>query len=86
MVSRICGVFPQAAGAIDGSHIPIIRPGQCASDYNRKGNVMYIFINTTYAYVRIGDTGYYSIIMQVLVDHNNGTIYGHVYWMAREGT
>ena len=29
--------FPQAAGAIDGSHIPIIRPDESASDYcNRK--------------------------------------------------
>ena len=42
--------FPQAAGAIDGSHIPIIRPEESASDYyNRKG--------------------YYSIIVQALVDH-----------------
>ena len=42
-------VFPQAAGAIDGSHIPIIRPDESASDYyNRKG--------------------YYSIIMQAVVD------------------
>ena len=42
--------FPQTAGAIDGSHIPIIRPEESASDYyNRKG--------------------YYSIIMQAMVDH-----------------
>ena len=42
--------FPQAAGAIDGSHIPIIRPDESASDYyNRKG--------------------YYSIIVQAVVDH-----------------
>ena len=41
--------FPQVAGAIDGSHIPIIRPEESASDYyNRKG--------------------YYSIVMQGLVD------------------
>ena len=40
--------FPQAAGAIDGSHIPIVRPQESASDYNWKG--------------------YYSIIMQGLVD------------------
>lgn len=44
-----CWGFPQAAGAIDGSHIPIIRPDKSASDYyNRKG--------------------YYSIIMQAMVD------------------
>ena len=44
-----CWGFPQAAGAIDGSHIPIIRPDESASDYyNRKG--------------------YYSIIMQAMVD------------------
>ena len=43
-----CG-FPQAAGAIDGSHIPILRPDESASNYyNHKG--------------------YYSIIMQTMVD------------------
>ena len=41
--------FPQAIGAIDGTHIPIIRPEQSPADYyNRKG--------------------YYSIIMQGVVD------------------
>ena len=41
--------FPQAAGAIDGTHIPIVRPQESASDYyNRKG--------------------FYSIIMQAMVD------------------
>ena len=41
--------FPQAAGAIDGTHIPILRPDVSASDYyNRKG--------------------YYSVIMQAVVD------------------
>ena len=41
--------FPQVAGAIDGSHIPILRPDKSAADYfNRKG--------------------YYSIIMQAMVD------------------
>lgn len=33
-----CWGFPQAAGAIDGTHIPIIRPDRSSSDYyNRKG-------------------------------------------------
>lgn len=42
--------FPQAVGAIDGSHIPIIRPEESGSDYyNRKG--------------------YYSVLVQGLVDH-----------------
>ena len=42
--------FPQAAGAIDGSHIPIKKPLESASDYyNRKG--------------------FYSVIIQALVDH-----------------
>ena len=41
--------FPQAAGAIDGTHIPILRPDESTSDYyNRKG--------------------YYSVIMQAMVD------------------
>ena len=32
-----CWGFPQTAGATDGSHIPIIQPQDCASDYyNRK--------------------------------------------------
>lgn len=41
--------FPQFGGAIDGSHIPILRPGEYHTDYfNRKG--------------------WYSIILQALVD------------------
>ena len=41
--------FPQTIGAIDGTHIPILRPVESAADYyNRKG--------------------YYSVLMQALVD------------------
>ena len=41
--------LPQTVGAVDGSHIPILKPVECASDYyNRKG--------------------YYSIILQAVVD------------------
>ena len=48
-----CWGFPQVAGAIDGTHIPIIRPTETAyDDYNRKG--------------------YYSIIMQAVVDFGGG--------------
>ena len=39
-----CWGFPQAAGAVDGSHIPIIKPCESASDYyNRKGVYSIIF-------------------------------------------
>ena len=44
-----CWDFPQAAGAIDDSHIPKIRPDESASDY-------------------YNPKGYYSIIMQAMVD------------------
>uniref|UniRef100_A0A3Q2Z7P5 Uncharacterized protein n=1 Tax=Hippocampus comes TaxID=109280 RepID=A0A3Q2Z7P5_HIPCM len=41
--------FPQVLGGIDGTHIPIIRPHDCHTDYyNRKG--------------------FYSVIMQAVVD------------------
>ena len=37
LFEKKCG-FPQCAGAIDGSHIPIIAPTECHTDYfNRKG-------------------------------------------------
>ena len=42
--------FPQCAGAVDGTHIPIIAPDEYNADYhNRKG--------------------WYSILMQAVVDH-----------------
>ena len=56
--------FPQAAGAIDGSHIPIIRPDDSASDYyNRKG--------------------YYSVIMQAMVDHRGLFMDVYIGWPGK---
>ena len=38
--------LPQAAGAIDGSHIPILHPDESASDYyNRKGYYSVIVVS-----------------------------------------
>ena len=56
--------FPQAAGAIDGTHIPIIRPDESASDYyNRKG--------------------YYSIIMQAMVDYRGLFMDVYIGWPGK---
>ena len=56
--------FPQAAGAIDGSHIPIIRPDESASDYyNRKG--------------------YYSVIMQAMVDFRGLFMAVYIGWPGK---
>ena len=56
--------FPQAAGAIDGSHIPIIRHDESASDYyNRKG--------------------YYSVIMQAMVDHRGLFMDVYIGWPGK---
>ena len=44
-----CLGFPQAAGAIDGTHITILRPDECATDYyNCKGqysNIMQAMVD-----------------------------------------
>ena len=56
--------FPQVAGAIDGSHIPIVRPCESASDYfNRKG--------------------YYSIIIQGVVDYRGKFIDAYIGWPGK---
>ena len=59
-----CWEFPQAAGAIDGTHIPVIRPTESASDYyNRKG--------------------YYSIIMQAVVDFRGWFMDAYIGWPGK---
>lgn len=56
--------FPQAVGAIDGTHIPIIRPLHSAADYyNRKG--------------------YYSILMQAMVDYRGIFMDIHIGWPGK---
>lgn len=56
--------FPQVAAAIDGSHIPIIKPLNCASDYyNRKG--------------------YYSVIVQGLVDDSGQFLNAYIGWPGK---
>ena len=56
--------FPQAAGAIDGTHIAITRPDESASDYfNRKG--------------------YYSIIMQAMVDFRGLFLDVYIGWPGK---
>ena len=56
--------FPQAVGAIDGSHIPIIKPAESASDYyNRKG--------------------YYSVLIQGLVDHRGIFLDVNIGWPGK---
>ena len=48
--------FPQSVGAIDGSHAPIIRPQESASDYfNRKGFYFIIIQNVVYFRVHFMD-------------------------------
>ena len=56
--------FPQCAGAIDGTHIPIVAPPKSSADYyNRKG--------------------FYSIVLQAVVDHeyrysNSNLVYMYI--------
>ena len=59
-----CWGFPQAAGAVDGSHVPIIRPQESASDYyNRKG--------------------FYSVIIQGLVDYRGQFMDVYIGWPGK---
>jgi hypothetical protein len=56
--------FPQVVGAIDGTHIPIIKPDDSPSDYfNRKG--------------------FYSIIMQAVVDNNGLFLDAYIGWPGK---
>jgi len=56
--------FPQVAGAIDGTHVPILKPNECPSDYyNRKG--------------------FYSILMQAVVDSQDRFIDVNIGWPGK---
>ena len=56
--------FPQTVGAINGSHIPILKPHESASDYyNRKG--------------------YYSVLMQAVVDYRGVFIDVNIGWPGK---
>ena len=56
--------FPQTLGAIDGTHIPIIKPLDSAADYyNRKG--------------------YYSVLMQALVDFRGRFMNVNIGWPGK---
>ena len=56
--------FPQVAGAIDGTHIPIVCPKDSPSDYyNRKG--------------------FYSVIMQALVDFRGLFMDAYIGWPGK---
>ena len=48
-------------GAVDGSHIPIIPPHDCPTDYFNRN-------------------GFYSIVLQALVDHENRFMNVNVGW------
>ena len=80
--------FSQAAGAIDGSHIPIIRPEESASDYyNRKdNNDVLVSMKTKCNCVllfSVNLTGYYSVIMQGLVDHMGRFMDVYIGWPGK---
>ena len=56
--------FPQTAGAIDGTHIPILKPHHSAADY----------------YCR---KGYYSVLMQALVDYRGVFMNVYIGWPGK---
>ena len=53
--------IPRCFGAVDGSHIPIIPPHDCPTDYFNRN-------------------GFYSIVLQALVDHENRFMNVNVGW------
>ena len=56
--------FPQVAGAIDGTHIPILKPTECPSDYYNRN-------------------GFYSILMQAVVDSQGRFIDVNIGWPGK---
>ena len=59
--------FPQVVGAIDGSHIPVLKPKESPSDYYNRN-------------------GFYSILVQAVVDSRGRFLDVTIYWMAGKGS